>query len=138
MEQYEGTVPGNTIDLSDIFPYTKSSLTYNPETGLYAKNIHGTAQVDSLTGNQLTFSNVIVQNTKWSKRDNKGYLAFQTVDSTSDGYYFTKGKGIHITWKKTSDYSPTRYYDDNGNEIQLNTGKTYIAIAQQGRTLVNS
>ena len=138
LEQYEGTVPGNTIDLSDIFPYTKSSLTYNPETGLYAKNIHGTAQVDSLTGNQLTFSNVIVQNTKWSKRDNKGYLAFQTVDSTSDGYYFTKGKGIHITWKKISDYSPTRYYDDNGNEIQLNTGKTYIAIAQQGRTLVNS
>ena len=138
LEQYDGAVPGNTIDLSDIFPYTRSSLTYNPETGLYAKNIHGQAQVDSLTGNQLTFANVIVQNTKWSKRDAKGYLAFQTVDSTCDGYYFTKGKGIHITWKKTSDYSPTRYYDDNGVEIQLNAGKTFIAVAQQGRTLLNS
>lgn len=24
--------------------------------------------------------------------------------------------------------SPTRYYDADGNEIKLNTGKTYIAL----------
>ena len=30
------------------------------------------------------------------------------------------------------------YYDDNGNEIQLNEGKTYIAIAQKDRTLLYS
>ena len=55
------------------------------------------------------------------------------IDNTHDGYYFTKGKAIHIRWEKTSDYEPTRYYDDNGNEIQLNTGKTYIAVAQAGK-----
>lgn len=86
----------------------------------------------------MTFSNVIIQNTHWSKRDAKGYLAFQNIDSTRDGYYFTKGRGIHITWKKTSDYSPTKYYDDNGNEIQLNEGKTYIAIAQEGKNVLYS
>lgn len=135
LEQYEGALPGNTIDLSGIFTYTKSSLTYNAETGLYSKNLHGKAQIDGNTGAQLTFSNVIIQNTKWSKRDAKGYLSFQMIGS-GDGYYFTQGKGIHITWKKTSDYSPTKFYDDNGNEIRLNTGKTYIAIAQQERTVV--
>ena len=138
LEQYPGAIPGNVIDLSNIFTYTKSYFTYNPETGLYAKNIHGGPQTDGLTGAQLTFANVIIQNTKWSKRDAKGYLAFQTIDSTGDGYYFTRGRGIHITWKKTSDYSPTRYYDDNGNEIQLNTGKTYIGVAQEGRGILNS
>lgn len=138
LEQYPGAIPGNVIDLSGIFTYTKSYFTYNAETGLYYKNIHGSAQTDGLTGAQLTFSNVIIQNTKWSKRDAKGYLAFQTIDSTGDGYYFTKGRGIHITWKKTSDYSPTKYYDDNGNEIQLNTGKTYIGIAQDGRAVLYS
>ncbi len=138
LEQYAGAVPGNVIDLSNIFTYTKSYFTYNPETGLYAKSIHGAPQVDGLTGSQLTFANVIIQNTKWSKRDAKGYLAFQTIDSTGDGYYFTKGKGIHITWTKTSDYAPTRYYDDNGNEIQLNTGKTYIGVAQAGRNVLYS
>ena len=54
-------------------------------------------------------------------------------DNTEDGYYFTKGKCIHIRWAKTGDYTPTIYYDDLGNEIQLNEGKTYIAIAQKGR-----
>lgn len=33
------------------------------------------------------------------------------------------------------DYTPTVYYDDLGNEIQLNEGKTYIAIAQKGRAV---
>ena len=126
------------IDLSKIFPYTKSYFTYDAASGQYLKNIHGAAQVDGMNGEQLTFSNVIIQNTNWSKRDAKGYLTFQTIDSTSDGYYFTKGRGIHITWKKTSDYSPTKYYDDNGNEIQINEGKTYIAIAQKDRTLLYS
>lgn len=138
LEQYPGAVPGNVIDLSEIFSYTKSYFTYNAADGLYYKNIHGKAQTDGLTGQQLTFANVIIQNTNWSKRDAKGYLTFQNIDSTRDGYYFTKGRGIHVTWKKTSDYSPTKYYDDNGNEIQLNEGKTYIAIAQEGKNLLYS
>lgn len=138
LEQYPGAIPGNVIDLSQIFSYTKSYFTYNPADGLYYKNIHGKPQTDGLTGTQLTFSNIIIQNTNWSKRDAKGYLAFQNIDSTMDGYYFTKGRGIHVTWKKTADYTPTKYYDDNGNEIQLNEGKTYIAIAQSGKNVLYS
>lgn len=138
LEQYGNAIPGNVIDLSQIFTYTKSYFTYDAASGQYLKNLHGKPQTDGLNGQQLTFSNIIIQNTNWSKRDAKGYLAFQTIDSTSDGYYFTKGRGIHITWKKTSDYSPTKYYDDNGNEIQINEGKTYIAVAQKGRNILYS
>ena len=137
LEQYGNAVPGNVIDLSNIFTYTKSYFTYDPATGLYNKNIHGKAQVDGLTGQQISFANVVIQNTKWAKRDANGYLAFQTVGS-GDGYYFTKGRGIHITWSKASDYAPTKYYDDNGNEIQFNTGKTYIGVAQEGRAVLYS
>ena len=135
LEQYPNASPGNVIDLSGIFSYTKSAFTYNPADGQYYKTIHGKPQTDGLTGAQITFSNVIIQHTHWSQRDAKGYLAFQNIDSTRDGYYFTKGKGIHITWKKTSDYGPTKYYDDNGKEIQINEGKTYIAIAQEGKAV---
>lgn len=126
----------NTIDLSKVFTYTKSKLTYDAATGLYSKYIHGKAQVDAATGKQLTFANVIVQNTNWQQLDKKGYLAFDMLGVSQDGYYFTKGKAIHITWKKTTPYQPTTYYDDNGNEVQFNTGKTYIAIAQQGKTVI--
>lgn len=134
LEQYgAAAATANAIDLSLIFPYTKSAFTYNPAEGMYYKNIHGKPQTDGLNGQQLKFANVIVQNTKWCKLDNKGYLYFQNIDNTEDGYYFTKGKCIHVTWQKTGDYTPTVYYDDFGNEIQLNEGKTYIAIAQTGR-----
>ena len=137
LEQYGAAAQtANVIDLSQIFTYTKSAFTYNPEDGLYYKTLHGVPQVDALTGQQLTFANVIVQNTKWCKLDSKGYLYFQNYDTTEDGYYFTKGKCIHVTWQKTGDYTPTVYYDDFGNEIQLNEGKTYIAIAQKGRLVL--
>ena len=137
LEQYGAAAQtANVIDLSQIFTYTKSAFTYNPEDGLYYKTLHGVPQVDALTGQQLSFANVIVQNTKWCKLDDKGYLYFQNYDTTEDGYYFTKGKCIHVTWQKTGDYTPTVYYDDFGNEIQLNEGKTYIAIAQKERPVL--
>lgn len=137
LEQYgAAAVTANTVDLSQIFPYTKSSFAYNPADGLYYKSLHGKAQTDGLNGQQLKFANVIVQNTKWAPLDAKGYLAFQNADTTEDGYYFTKGKCIHVHWQKAGDYTPTVYYDDLGNEIQLNEGKTYIAVAQKGRPVL--
>ncbi len=125
--------PATNIDLSDVFSYTKSALTYHESDGLYYKDIHGKAQTDAITGKQIAFANVIVQNTNWRQLDKKGYLGFDVVDATQDGYYFTKGKCIHITWKKTGDYTSTVYYDDNGQIVQFNTGKTYIAVAQDGK-----
>lgn len=134
LSQYgSSAAEAKSIDLSQVFSYTKSALTYNAADGLYYKNIHGGAQVDAITGKQIAFANVIVQNTTWKQLDKKGYLSFNVIDASQDGYYFTKGKGIHITWKKTGDYTPTVYYDDNGNVVQFNTGKTYIAIAQDGK-----
>ena len=136
LEQYgAAAATANAINLSKVFPYTKSAFTYNPADGMYYKTIHGKAQTDGLNNQQLKFANVIVQNTKWVKLDAKGYLYFQNIDTTEDGYYFTKGKCIHVTWKKMGDYTPTVYYDDFGNEIQLNEGKTYIAVAQKGRAV---
>lgn len=137
LEQYgAAAATANAIDLSQVFRYTKSSLVYNAADGLYYKSIHGELQTDGENGQPLTFANVIVQNTKWCQLDQNGYLYFQMHDTTEDGYYFTKGKAIHITWQKTSDYEPTRYYDDFGNEIQLNEGKTYIAIAQKDKQVL--
>lgn len=139
LEQYgEAAKAANVIDLSQIFTYTRSAFNYNAADGLYYKSIHGKAQTDGNNGQQIAFANVIIQNTQWVKLDKKGYLNFLNCDTSQDGYYFTKGKCIHITWQKTGNYTPTRYFDDNGNEIQLNTGKTYIGIAQTGRQVIYS
>lgn len=133
LSQYKDAEDAETIDLASVFPYSKSKLTYDKSEGKYYKNIHGGPQKDAVTHEQISFENVIIQNTKWETKDEKGYLDFKMIDSTEDGYFFTKGKRIHIHWKKTDDYTPTKYYDDDGKEIELNTGRTYIAVAQKGK-----
>ena len=125
------------IDLSKAYPIVKTSFTYNEEDGLYYRYMYGEPDVDAANDNvQLSFKNVVVQNTYYEVRDAKGYLAFQDHDTTRDGYYFTNGKAIHVTWKKTADYEPTKYYDDNGNEVEFNTGKTMICIVEDGDPII--
>ena len=40
---------------------------------------------------------------------------------------------IHVTWNKDDEYTPTLYYDDNGNEVTVNQGRTMIFIIRDDR-----
>lgn len=137
LQQYGDDAKNATyIDMSGCYPLTRCYFEYREEDGLYYRSQHlsGSEDIphtDALNGKQLAFKNILVQYTKYEELG-EGYLAFQCHDTTEDGWYFTNGKGIHVTWEKTSDYGATRYYDDNGNEICLNTGKTMICIVEDG------
>ena len=141
LEQYSNAITANKVDMSPTYPVTKCYFVYNPTTGLYDRyqTLSGTSggpHIDKANGEQLSFKNILIQNTYFEVRDQKGYLAFQCVDSTRDGWFFTNGKGIHVTWSKPSDYGATRYYDDDGNEIELNTGKTMVCIVEDGDSFI--
>lgn len=131
LEDYSDAKSAKVVDLKNVFPYTSSRLEYNEEEGVYYKWLLKSKQIDAASENQeqLSFANVIIQKTSMQVLDAKGYKDFTMVDSGKSGYYCTKGKVIPITWTKTSNTAPTKYYDMDGNEIVLNTGKTYIAIA---------
>lgn len=137
LEQYGSDAKNATyIDMSGCYPLTRCYFEYNDADGLYYRSQHlsGSSDgphLDAGTGEQLKFKNIIVQNTKHEEIGG-GYLSFQCHDSTRDGWFFTGGKGVHITWEKSTDYGATRYYDDDGNEIVLNTGKTMVCIVEDG------
>lgn len=137
LEQYGDEAKNATyIDMSGCYPLTRCYFEYNEDDGLYYRSQHlsgGTdgPHVDAATGKQLTFKNILVQYVQYQDLGG-GYLVFQCHDTTMDGWYFTNGKGIHVTWQKTSDYGATRYYDDYGNEVTLNTGKTMICVVEEG------
>ncbi len=136
LRQYSQAVSAEKVDLSPAYPLTNCYFIYNPDTGLYERFQHlsGTKEgphIDLANNEQLAFKNLLVQNTYFEVRDASGYLIYQCHDTTRDGWFFTNGKGIHVTWEKTSDYGATRYYDDMGREIQLNTGKTMVCIIQE-------
>ena len=140
LTQYANAVNASTIDMSSTYPVTNCYFKFNQETGLYERFQHLSGETDGphldlMNGEQLAFKNVIIQNTYYEQRDQQGYLAFRCHDTSRSGWFFTNGKGIPITWEKISD-EPTRYYDNAGNPIELNTGKTMILIIQDGDSFI--
>lgn len=134
----ENAVPASYIDMSGCYPLTRCYFEFNEEDGLYYRSQHlsGSSDgphIDAVTGQQLCFKNVIVQFTE-CEEIGEGYLAFQCHDSGKQGWFFTNGAAIPITWEKATDFGATKYYDLDGNEIVLNTGKTMICIVENGDT----
>lgn len=125
--------------------YTQSKFTYNTETGKYVRsqylyqsslrgvNEHDIASKDIKTGENLTFTNVFVLSTKQYACD-KSYdgqpyhTKIDLIGNEGKGYYFTEGKYVNITWKCPSDSSPIRFYAENGSELVVNPGKTFINL----------
>ena len=119
--------------MSGCYPLTRCYFEYNESDGLYYRSQYlsgGTdgPHIDGMTGEQLAFKNILVQSVTYEKITDDGYMTFLCHDSTMDGWYFTNGRGIPITWEKSGDYGATRYYDVYGNEILMNTGKTMVCI----------
>ncbi len=118
------------INMSAAFKHNKSELKYDESTGLYTYYVYGQVHEDGKTGEALTFKNVILQKAGLYQLDKNGYCAYMIFGDTGsgDGYYITNGKAVKITWKKTTENGITRFYLENGEEITLNAGKTYIAL----------
>ncbi len=111
------------------FKHNNPWLEYDESEGVYKYFEYGQAHVDAGNNNQqLAFKNLLIQNARYIKFDDNGYMMFHSIDYNRDGYYITEGKAIPITWSKEDELSPTHYYDLDGNEITLNTGKTYVAL----------
>lgn len=98
---------------------------YNAEDGLYYRYQYDAKQIDEMNGQQLTVSNVVFKICDGQVRDNNDYLFFKTYGS-NEAYIFTNGKVIKGTWSRDDVDEPTRYFDENGNEIVLNQGKTWV------------
>jgi len=128
----EGGNPGTHIEPK--YKINKPWFDYNEKTGKYDRYQYDGPQIDELTGEQLSYDNVILQYNIWTQLDEKDYLAF---DCHSGGVfqYFTKGKYVTGFWKRdinedNYDMSAIRYYDHDGNEIEINNGKTFVCVIQ--------
>lgn len=127
LEDADGVIDATQIVLP--FKHNKSTLKYNADTQTYDYYEYGDAHVDAGNNNQvLTFKNVLIQNCTFHQYDENGYLIYNCIDTNREGYYVTNGKAIPVTWAKTGDTEPTRYFDKDGNEIEINTGKTYVTL----------
>ncbi len=120
---------GKETGKANGYSKVQSHFEYNPEDGKYYRFQYGDKHIDGESGEQLAYDNVIFQYCDGIVRDNNDYLAFGLIGEDVDkALVFTNGKMIEGTWNRTEIYEPTKYHDKDGNEIEVNTGKTWICI----------
>ena len=117
-------------------PYSTSNKVkweYEPENKVYKRYSKGKEEVEWDTATEVIAKNIIIEFIKntpltTSKDDEEKGRQTMTTTGTKDGYYITNGKAIKITCEKTSRKSKTIYKDENGEEIKVNDGNTFIQI----------
>ena len=138
ISQMEGAIPANKVDIK-YSSNTTTNYEYDTDNNIYLRSVNNKSQNDYVTGKQLTVKNIIVYKVKYSniQGDNKGR---QTIDNVGNGtgYYISNGYAVPITWKKDSRSSATIYKYNNGKEIQVNDGNTFIQIMPDNQTLAIS
>lgn len=75
----------------------------------------------------LAFRNVIVQRTAYAGESYNAAMPVVQSVGAGNADIFLDGRYIPGYWVRLSLTSPTVYYDDRGNELQLGRGTTYIA-----------
>lgn len=125
--------------------YTACDFVYDAESGLYEKGqyVYGnmktrTVPTDVNNGETLNFTNVFVLFTDqyaydYQDSNNKPYhIKVELLGKEGEGYYFSQGKYLPITWKCDNNTdSAIRYYTKDGNELIVNPGKTYVNLVDE-------
>lgn len=116
-----------TLRYSD---YHTTSYEYDKENKVYKRFMSGKANVDLETKEQYTAKNIIVykiKNYTLNDGENKGRQELNNIGSGT-GYYISCGYVIPIIWEKTSQSEQTVYKYQNGEELVVNDGNTFIQI----------
>lgn len=107
--------------------YYSSYFEYDSKKKVYYKYHNGSEHMDSGTDKQLSFKNLLMLETTHGLYGDTNLVELDWYGGT--GYYATMGTVREITWKKENAEAPVKIYDENGNLLKINKGKTYMAVA---------
>lgn len=128
----QDTVPatGKAAPKVSVFfsSYTAPSFKYNESDGLYYHYQFGSEHKDANNNEQLKFKNIIIMFVREWDIDSNGYQTMDIENSSGEGYYVTNNRAVSIKWEKNESSRKCTYYTEDGKELVLNTGKSYIAI----------
>ncbi len=123
-----GTCKSITVTFSNDYKHT---FKYDDSTGLYLNFMNSSPMLDGNNNKQMAVKNVIVMytNVDGYKTSNKNDQKLREWDLTSgEALYITNGYGERITWKKGDQSSPLKFYGQDGKELTVNKGQTWIGV----------
>lgn len=107
-----------------------ATFTYVEETGRYKKGQFGEDHIDGATGEAVQSDNVFLLYTDVSLMADNLHKEVKLEEGT--GYYLSRGKAKKITFKKKDAFSLMQFFDENGEELIVNRGKSWVCIALSG------
>lgn len=107
--------------------HNNTEYKYDKEEKIYKRYKDGKLHLDELDNSTITTKNIIIQKTNMETIDNIGRLQIDVL-GTGKGYYITNGKAIEITWKKESETSKTKFYNNDGEQILFNSGNIWVQV----------
>ena len=109
--------------------YNEVEYEYDEENKVYKRFINNQEHKDYNNGKQLTVKNIIVYALDYVgiAGDSKGRQDLNNIGEGT-GYFITEGKAVKITWEKLKRDTKTVYRYENGKEITVNDGNTFIQI----------
>jgi hypothetical protein len=129
LSSIENSQPANEVTIKYSNSIT-SSYKYDEKEKVYKRYVNGKEHIEYVTKKQLTFKNIItyqVGNYTLDDPEHKGRQGLNNIGSGS-GYYISEGIAIPIKWSKSSRSSQTKYMLENGEELIVNDGNTFIQI----------
>ena len=135
----EDATPANGFDASSIdvsfSGYKSTGFEYDADSGKYLVSEFGSPYMDEQAGKQVSVENVIIVQTDIVPlNDRKGRVAVYLTGEGS-GYFACNGKMERITWKKEKARYTYSFYDENGNEVNLGVGKSFVCVLDKGRPI---
>ncbi len=108
-----------------------SSFAYHSDEGAYIMSQYGSEYKDGDTGDSVPFANLLVLEAPTRVLDGYGRLEVDLVGEGA-GYFFCGGKYVPITWHRDGLGEQFYYTLEDGSELTLGVGRSYIGIVPTG------
>ncbi|MBU0597210.1 DUF3048 domain-containing protein [Patescibacteria group bacterium] len=129
--EIENCIENCTDDINVSYLYISYDVVwkYNTSTAKYLRYLAGAKHKDT-EGKQIEADTIIIQKVESQVIDNVGRLKIDTIGD-GEAIVFRGGEKVEGVWKKESLSGRTKWFDKNGEEIIIKSGKIWIEVSNE-------
>ncbi len=128
----------NTVAIDQSSDTYSSKFVYDALNNVYLRYVAGQPYVDKANGEQLAFANLIIQRMDVIYYKDVAERPVTEGVGMGNADIFIGGRYIPGYWRRTAMDQRTVFFDQDGNELKLQRGKTFISILDNRKAVTYS